>query len=167
MTDFPNAAELAAVPDDTLLEFVRNGGLHDQDVRAELHRRNPDLEWIDHLRTRSYRHDSDQAGGHPNPMRLQLSPESSETRALCDAYDAALAAVLGDPSKLAERRTISLADWSELAGVAPRTLTGYVARGQAPGRCRFDAQTGRPVWDEAVARAWVRFRVGRGSRRRA
>jgi hypothetical protein len=164
--DFPPAHELTTVSDDELHEMVRNGGITDAAVRDELHRRQPDLAWIDYLKDASYKVDTEQAGGHPNAMRLQLAPESDRTNALRAAYDALLAHVLGDPAPLRNRPTLTMEQWAERAGISLGTLKSYVSRGQAPSRVGFDPATGRAAWDAEVAEAWVALRVGRGRRDR-
>lgn len=59
-------------------------------------------------------------------------------------------------------REITRAEAAVLAGVAPDTFSGYVARGQAPSPTRRVSRT--PVWDEDEVRAWVDSRPGQGSR---
>lgn len=49
-----------------------------------------------------------------------------------------------------------------IAGVAPKTWSGYVARGQAPAPTRKVGRT--PLWDEDEVRRWAANRPGRGSR---
>ena len=51
---------------------------------------------------------------------------------------------------------------AELAGVARKTFTGYVARGQAPKPVRHVGRT--PLWDEAELQQWMRNRPGQGGR---
>lgn len=162
--DFPSAHELTSVAADELHEMIRNGGITDEAVRTELHRRHPGLGWIDYLRQVSYQHDIDTAGGHPNVMRLQLTPESDRTRDLRAAYDAVLADILGNPEPLRGRPTITMEQWADGAGLSVGTIKGYVSRGQAPVRIGFDPGTGRAVWDATVVDAWGAFRVGRGRR---
>lgn len=57
-------------------------------------------------------------------------------------------------------KELSLAEAAALAGVAPKTFSGYVARGQAPAPTRYVVRT--PLWDEATVREWIRSRPGRG-----
>lgn len=51
---------------------------------------------------------------------------------------------------------------ADIAGVAPKTWSGYVARGQAPAPVRKVGRT--PLWDEDEVRRWAGNRPGRGSR---
>lgn len=55
-----------------------------------------------------------------------------------------------------------LAEAAVLAGVKPKTWSGYVTRGQAPAPVRRVGRT--PLWDADEVRAWVRSRPGQGSR---
>lgn len=59
-------------------------------------------------------------------------------------------------------RQITRDDAAKIAGVAPDTFSGYVARGQAPGPVRHVGRT--PLWDEAKVQAWADARPGRGAR---
>lgn len=54
------------------------------------------------------------------------------------------------------------AEAAEIAKVAPKTWSGYVARGQAPAPVRKIGRT--PLWDEDEVREWAKNRPGRGSR---
>lgn len=59
-------------------------------------------------------------------------------------------------------REITSDEAAELAGVARKTFSGYVARGQAPKPVRHVGRT--PVWDEAELKAWMANRPGPGDR---
>jgi hypothetical protein len=54
---------------------------------------------------------------------------------------------------------------AERAGVAERTWTGYVARGQAPQHGRRNPETGKKEWTTAAVDAWLGSRPGPGARR--
>ncbi len=57
-------------------------------------------------------------------------------------------------------REITSGEVVELTGVARKTFSGYVARGQAPKPIRHVGRT--PVWDEDEIKAWQANRPGRG-----
>lgn len=57
---------------------------------------------------------------------------------------------------------VLLNEAAEIAGVKPKTWSGYVARKQAPGPVRRVGRT--PLWDEQEVRAWAAARPGQGSR---
>jgi predicted DNA-binding transcriptional regulator AlpA len=59
-------------------------------------------------------------------------------------------------------REITSDEAAEIAGVARKTFSGYVARGQAPKPVRHIGRT--PVWDEDDMRAWMNNRPGHGAR---
>ena len=59
-------------------------------------------------------------------------------------------------------REITSDEAAELAGVARKTFSGYVARGQAPKPARHVGRT--PVWDEDELKAWMATRPGPGGR---
>ena len=50
------------------------------------------------------------------------------------------------------------------AGVAEKTWTSYVARGQAPSPDARDLATGKPGWMQSTVAAWLRSRPGQGVR---
>ncbi|MGL5824990.1 MAG: helix-turn-helix transcriptional regulator [Nocardioides sp.] len=57
-------------------------------------------------------------------------------------------------------REITSDEAAELAGVARKTFSGYVARSQAPKPIRHVGRT--PVWDEDEIKVWKANRPGRG-----
>jgi predicted DNA-binding transcriptional regulator AlpA len=59
-------------------------------------------------------------------------------------------------------REITSEEAAAIAGVARKTWSGYVARGQAPKPVRHVGRT--PVWDEAEVTAWMENRPGVGAR---
>lgn len=59
-------------------------------------------------------------------------------------------------------REVTSDEAAELAGVARKTFSGYVARGQAPKPVRHIGRT--PVWDEDELRSWMDNRPGHGAR---
>lgn len=165
----PRDPALAAMSDEEFLRnysgTVRSGGTPDDPDRDELLRRVPALRLLAAYRRQSYRHDVDRAGGHPNPVLLQLAPESEETRDLAEAYRAVWEwIVLSEDESLRARPTMLLSEVLAAAGIRRATWDGYVSRGQVPPRVGHDWHTGEQVWDAAVVRHWLLTRRRRAAR---
>jgi hypothetical protein len=59
---------------------------------------------------------------------------------------------------------LTAAQAAEHAGVAERTWTSYVARGQAPLPDERDLKTGRALWKPETVDRWLAGRPGQGAR---
>jgi len=158
--DFPSAHELRTCTDDQLHACVRGGGMTDEAVREEMHRRHLALRMVGALRTEAFREGT--AGENP----MLLPDPGPRWKALGAAYDALLARIVeDDDDALRQRPTLTADRCADLAGCRRSTFEGYVARGQAPPRIGFDFRTGAAVWDADVIMAWQRYRPGPGARR--
>lgn len=153
--------EFAALSDDDLLALYReqaHGHVHD-DLQTELLVRNPSLRAVAARYRMSYRQDVQDAGGHPNVMRLEVVPPSTRTEDIADAYRALWRwIVLEDDEALRARPTITLSEILRRAGIARGSWDGYVSRGHVAGRIGHDWHTGEQVWDRAVVEHWLATR---------
>jgi CRISPR-associated protein Csx17 len=59
---------------------------------------------------------------------------------------------------------LTTAQAADRAGIAPRTWSAYVARGQAPAPDERDPRTGRPLWLPSTVETWLETRPGQGAR---
>jgi hypothetical protein len=68
------------------------------------------------------------------------------------------------PERMPPDEWLGAAGAAERAGVAERTWTGYVARGQAPAAGRRNPASGHPEWMPSAVDAWLAARPGTGVR---
>lgn len=158
----PRDVALAALTDEeffTRYRHVDEQGLIDDRFGPELLRRSRALLVLARYYQLSYGEDIATAGGHPNPMRLELAARSDTTVGLAEAYRATWQwTIYRDDTALRTRPAIGLSEILTNAGITRGTWDGYVSRGQVPPRIGHDWHTGEPLWDRIAVEYWMTAR---------